>query len=917
MPSVQGAARRSENRLSLAGGWRFKLDPENIGREYENWYERTLPERIQLPGSTDEAGFGTETTGPEFGHFSREWRYDGLAWYQKEVTVPPEWDGKRITLFLERCHWATEVWVGTQKMGRQNSLVAPHVYDLTDALEPGRTHRLTMTVDNRYLIPVGVNAHSVTDHTQTNWNGVIGRVELQASAPVWLRNVSVYPQVEARAVRVEGTVGNITGEAVRGDLALAVRPAGEDGPVQQLQTSVRVDGETTDVQATVQLGEDVTLWNEFDPGLYEVDATLTAHVGDQTLSDTRTEPLGMRTLSTEGTRFQINDRPLYLRGTLECCIFPKTGYPPTAPEEWTRLYRIAREHGLNHFRFHSWCPPEAAFVAADRAGFLLQVELPVWSHSVGEDPALTDFMRAEGRRIQDTYGNHPSFALMSLGNEMDGDWAFMNDLLDELKARDGRHLYTAHADHRGVGPEPADQYYIGHNLDGDWMRLHSDDQDYVTNPLERQIQMDEDFSSVVEQIETPIISHELGQWVVNPAYDNFDDFTGPIKPRNLAAFRDELEANGMLDQAEAMQQASGAFAGLLYKEEIERALRTPDFGGFQLLQLQDFPGQGEALVGFLDSFWNSKGIFEPEAFRRFCSPTVPLLRMEKSVWTSDETFRATAHVHHHGRNDLTASQATWVLRDPRGDELASGELGPTDVSVGSVATLGDVEVPLDSVGEAQHVTAEVRLSESGDGESEAVNSWDLWMYPEQVETSAPEGVTVTDRLDGEARQVLEDGGRVLVLSPPNETDSAHAISAHFLPVYWSQLWFPEQDGTSSVLCDPEHPALARFPTQPHSNWQWQELMYPSKAFILNETPEAYRPIVQVIDDFHRNHKLGAVFETRVGSGRLLATGLNLQGRLDEQPAARQMLHSLLAYAESDAFQPEHALSNDLLQDLLG
>jgi hypothetical protein len=908
------------DRLSLAGDWGFKLDPKNIGREYEKWYDRTFSSQIELPGSTDEAGYGTETTGPEFGHFSREWRYSGLAWYQKEVEVPADWDGKRITLFLERCHWATQVWVGAQDMGRQNSLCVPHVYDLTEALEPGRTHRLTMVVDNRYLIPVGVNAHSVTDHTQTNWNGVIGRVELQATDPVWLDDVTVYPQVEDGAVRVEGTVGNITGQSVDSDLDLAVYPAeGDDGgaPVQQMQTAVSVSGEMQDFEATVPL-DDAERWNEVEPALYEVEAQLSARAGGEALSDTRTEPLGMRSLSAEGTRLQINDRPLYLRGTLECCIFPKTGHPPTDVEEWARLYRTARGYGLNHFRFHSWTPPEAAFVAADRAGFLLQVELPVWSHAVGEDEDLTEFMRAEGRRIQETYGNHPSFALMSLGNEMDGDWDFMNGLLEELKQRDARHLYSAHADHRGEGPEPNDQFYIGHNIDGDWMRLHSDDTDYVTSPFERRISLDEDFASAAADLPVPTVAHELGQWVVNPAYDHFDEFTGPIEPRNLAAFRDELAANGMLDQAEVMQQATGKFSQLLYKEEIERALRTPDYGGFQLLQLQDFPGQGEALIGFLDSFWDSKGIVSGEEFRRFCSPTVPLMRMEKGVWTTGETFRATAQVHHYGRDDLQGVEAMWALRDPDGAELASGRLDPTDVPVGSVTTLGEVAVPLGAMGEeARHVTAELRLPDTPGPDAEDVNTWDVWVYPEEAPTSAPGGdVLVTTHLDEEARGRLDDGGDVLVLSPPEETDGAHALDAHFLPVYWSLLWFPDVDGTSSVLCDPEHPALAQFPTQFHSNWQWQELMYPSKAFILNDTAEEYRPLVQLIDDFHRNHKLGSVIETRMGEGRLLATGLNLGGDRSDRPAARQMLHSLKAYMASDSFRPEYNIDADLLDSML-
>lgn len=890
----------SQSPLSLGGPWGFHLDPENMGREFTSWPEVNFSNEILLPGSTDEAGYGTKTTGPEFGHLTREWRYEGAAWYQRHIQIPEAWQGQRITLFLERPHWATTVWVDDQEVGTENSLSVPHVHDLTDVVSPGG-HRLTIRVDNSYRIDVGKNAHSVTDHTQTNWNGIVGDIQLRATDPVWIDNVWTYPNLDEGHVRLEGTVRNMTGASVDGEVEVVVAQIrAEDVHVES--QDVGGIGEEASFEMTVSLGGDVVTWDEFTPNLYRAEVRLRADDGAYAHHYETT--FGMREIGTDGTQFVMNDRPVYLRGTLECCIFPKTGYPPTDAAGWMDLFETAQSYGLNHFRFHSWCPPEAAFRAADRMGFLLHVETPVWAHNVGEDPERDQFMVTEGKRIQDAYGNHPSFTMMALGNELEGNWSMINDMVQTLKERDSRRLYTSHADHNRMRPEPESEYYITHHTEEDYLRIHSSDR-----PNDR-FGTDIDFADLIEGWDIPTVSHELGQWVVNPDYTELDKYTGPLKPRSLEAYQEELADRGMGDQARDMQQATGKFAWLLYKEDMETALRTPGFGGFQLLQLQDFPGQGEALIGLLDAFWDTKDLYTPTEFRQFCSATTPLLRMEKFVWQQDETFRAEAQVRHNGANPLGRISSYWTIRGNDGHTLAEGEFDPTEVGFG-LSPLGTIEVPLSSVSGARHFEITVALEGIA-----AVNSWDLWVYPQSVDTAPPDDLVVTDRLGAEAQQTLARGGEVLVLSPPEERGSAH-LETRFLPVFWSLSWFPDQPGHNSILCDPEHPALASFPTDPHSNWQWQSLMQPSKAFVLDEAPKDYRPLVQVVDDFHRNHKLGAVFETCVGAGRLLAAGLNLQGNLDGRPAARQMLHSLLAYVQSKAFQPEQELSSDLLQDLLG
>ncbi len=860
--------------LSLAGEWRFQLGAQDPAQ--------AIPagEAIFLPGSTDQAGYGNRTAGPEYGRLSRPYTYEGPAWYERDVVIPAAWRGKRITLFLERVHWQSQVWVDGASFGSQDSLSTPHVYDLSRALTPGR-HRITLCVDNTYRIDVGRNAHSVTEQTQTNWNGVAGRIALDVCDPVWIDSVELFP--ERRAVV---TVGNATGAPASGTLSAngASVPFTAPGAEQKVELRFPFPNDR---------------WSEFEPRLHNVAISLASG----SYRDAWHMQYGVREIATRDGQFTVNGHPTFLRGTVECNIFPLTGYPPTDVESWTRIFRIARSYGLNHFRFHSNCPPGAAFIAADRAGMMLQIELPVWTRF--HDGAKTmDFMRAEGYRILKSYGNHPSFTMLGLGNEFASKFDFLDQLVSEFKQADPRRSYTFSANYIGRhDPSPHSDYFIGPATPLGPMRIHG------SRFAKTDSSTDYDFSKAIAVTRVPVVAHELGQWVVYPDYSEIASYTGVLKPRNLEAFRGQLAERGMADQAHAFQQASGAFAWLLYKEEIETALRTPHYGGVQLLELEDFPGQGEALVGLLDSLWHSKGILTPEQMCEFFSPTVPLARFPKYTWTSAETFTAKAEVAHYGEHDIPGANATWWLGPDAAHPLASGRFPAANVKTGEVTPLGDIRVPLAAV----HAPARLRLEITIPGTA-ARNHWDIWVYPQSVDTAAPADIAIAHDYAA-ARPALAAGKKVLLLWPIDRA-GASTLPNTFLPVFWSLSWFKQQPGTRGILCDPHYPALAQFPTDPHSNFQWWDVMQPSRTFILDDTPSEFRPIVQVIDDYHRNHKLGAIFETRAGEGRLLVCGFDLESRLGERLAARQLRRSLLAYMEGPDFHPSVELPPGVLEKIL-
>ncbi|MCS6826786.1 MAG: glycoside hydrolase, partial [Caldilinea sp.] len=617
---------------------------------------------------------------------------------------------------------------------------------------------------------------------------------------------------------------------------------------------------------------------------------------------------GLREVGVRGTQITLNGRPIFLRGTLECCIFPLTGYPPTDVESWRRILRVCKAHGLNHIRFHSWCPPEAAFIAADELGFYYQVECPAWANqgaAIGEGRALDAWLFQEGWRILDAYGNHPSFLLMAYGNEPAGRFEeYLAAWVTYWRKHDSRRLYTG-----GAGwPMLEENQY--HNTPipriqqwgaGLASRINAQPPETVT-----------DYRAFVEQAGAPVISHEIGQWCVYPNFDEIAKYIGALKPKNFEIFRDFLEANHMGDQAKDFLLASGKLQALCYKEEIESALRTPGFGGFQLLDLHDFPGQGTALVGVLDPFWDEKGYITAEQFRRFCNSTVPLARMQKRYWRTDETFQAEVQLFHFGPAPIVDAALEWCFLREDGTVEAHGKwLLPDRVEVAGQPIVAEIRCALADFPPAHKYTLVLTLDT---GTERYENDWDIWVFAPRLELPALSQSAIASSID-EAMDKLRFEGRALLLLDPAQVNTSSQIG--FSSVFWNTAWTRGQPPhTLGVLCDPEHPVFAHFPTEYHSNWQWWELIYGAAAMQIDRLPPALRPLVQVIDTWFEARRLALLFEARLEAGRLMVCSMNLRTNLDERLVARQFLYSVLRYMEGEAFNPSMGIEEGQLRSLV-
>lgn len=886
--------------LSLAGEWNVTLgDAKEV-------------KHAMLPGTidTNHLGFAPSDT-TETTHLTRLYAYKGKATYSRTIEIPKQWKKAAVELFLERTK-PTWVYVDGNLVDSCNFISTPQRYILPK-LKTGK-HQLDIVVDNSRGVPEQVygSSHAYTEDTQTNWNGIIGEISLK--------------QVELKA-----------GQKLK------------SGMVQS--------------ESRQYTGKVLPCFKDF-------------HI--------------------EGAHFYADGHPVFLRGKHDAAVWPLTGHVDMTVEGWMKYLGICSAYGINHVRFHSWCPPEAAFVAADSLGIYLQPELPFWGSFDDKDEKLMAFLHQEGENILREYGHHPSFRMMALGNELWGSIDKMKEFVDDFReiapdkyytfgsnyylgyqgVKEGMDYFTTcriggegwgkYNTHTRGSFSFADAYdggIINHFRPNTTMNFDEACDKWASpQPWQRQ---DVEQTSYKRAAGIPIISHETGQFQTYPDFREIKKYTGVLYPYNFEIFRRRLAAAGMLSQADDFHKASGLWSVKLYKADIEMDLRTKNMAGFQLLDIQDYPGQGSAFVGILDAFMESKGITTANEWHQWCSSVVPLLVTDRFCYDENEMMNAKVQIANYGGESLKGKKLVWkldyALDENFGDDAAPNAGAnidrfnqPSPLAQGEIPITTDEEGLID-IGEIHH-KMKVMADGFNDGNGTCLdvkipsrkviltldidygrydarrhrNTYDLWIYTTEKNLDIyKKGVVITSDLTDEVAKKLEKGARVLWMptTSKNFVASADTISQAgnatpytvgglFQTDYWNYRMFKTicennkktvSPGTLGILTNPKHPIFCDFPTEMHTNWQWFPVIKDSHPLVLDNFAKDDKPIVQVIDNIERNHKLGLVMEWKVGAGKLLVCMSDLE-KASEYPEGRAFYESVLSYMRSPEFAPQSEIT---------
>jgi hypothetical protein len=867
--------------IDLSGKWGFQTDVMDFRRgSLSPRYNHKLQESIQLPGITDDDQIGYKVPYRYIDRLTRKYEYLGPAWYQRDIEIPAAWKGKQIFVYFERTHWLSSIYVDTKEVSKIDYISVPHNHDLTQFVKPGNIHRITVCVDNRFQYNTHKWDHAHTEFTQINWNGILGEMKLIAVDPVYIEDLQVYPNITENSIKVKMQINNRTKKPVSGNGSFSV--AGKNYALNKMLPVNGVDS-IIHFEGSILLGKNIKRWDEFHPNLYQITCQLNTSTDKIKYQHTRSATFGMREVRQGKNHVLVNNRPVHLRGNVENAVFPKTGHAPVNDAEWERIMLLMKDYGLNHLRFHSWCPPAAAFRMADKHGIYFEVEMPMWGKDAEPDEARYNFFKREMRAILKEYGNHPSFLLYCNGNEITGNFDFIEQLTADGRALDDRHLFCGSTARTRV---KSDQFYVSQQTNKGPVKVY-EGLPYTNWDVSKQ-----------SDVDVPVISHESGQRAIYPNFEEIKKYSkSPVEPRNFEVFREMLDKNGMLDQANDFFRASGGLTVVEYKAVIEALLRSSKSAGFQLLSLNDFPGQGYASVGILDPFWDSKGLITPDKWREFCAPTVTLLRYAKSAYFNDEVFIADAEVYNFSASGIKNAKIKWWLSDEAGKTLKKGNLKTQTIGTDNVFPVGKFSIDLSSVKKAEKLTVHLSVNDA------IKNSWDIWVYPvnQKKLMESTNEVLYTAVYDDKAKQKLAEGGKVVLCPSPDNVKGRKSI---FHNHFWNPIMFGWPPMTLGCLIHNKQPVFDNFVTANHTDWQWWDILNYAKVIELKDAPKDLRPFIQVIDANDNNEKLGIGFEAKVGKGKLLVLAVDIRKDIGKRPATQQLLKSIDTYVKGSQFDPQ-------------
>jgi len=951
-------------RILLNGKWHVVLEDGTTGQ-------------MDLPGTLDENGIGHRDVGANQWHpdavlgnaageidkdapiatrFTRRHTYEGEARISRKITVP-DYGTDRLFVLAERAR-ALRLLVDGEACSvfRQGTLSTPYIFELTGAA-PGE-HEFTFLSDNSYPgMPKAAIYYSsaATDETQTNWNGILGECSMYTRPQNFIDSLRVYP----RAVKKEeknkagGYVLDVCVELAPGakkvykDAKIILQSealaAGELEDTQTLTEIISYSGEGlaeagTDKEENpktmeiwfrdLPLRENVKLWDEDEGNLYEMAVTLdngmSAEDKGGSTAECRTR-FGIRSFGDNGSgRLALNGR-----GEANCAEYPETGHPPMTIPEWKEMLLKYRSYGINFVRFHSHCEPEAAFAAADELGMLLQPELSHWDpkDAFGTEESYR-YYRAELVDLLKTYANHPSFVMLTLGNELqaqDEGRERMRELVRTAKRMDPTRLYAngSNAFYGEEGCDPESDFYTSQSCKDVVIRgTFSGMRGYLNeNYPSADRTYDEAMAEIRKEYQKPVFSFEVGQFEVLPDFEELESFHGISDPVNLKLIKKRVEERGLLPTWEKYVEATGELSRLAYREEIEAAMRTRELSGISLLGLQDFPGQGTALVGMMNSHLEPKpyDFARPERFREFFQECRILVKLPHYTYEAGERLIAEVEAANFGKRNIEGVFC-WTLAGKKSVSengncepaeikskntvIATGE--DTEITIcrpGSYTEVGSLDIPLDFVEKNTALTLKVRIGDS-------ISAYPIWVYRKTTPV-CPENVYETRAFDVKTREILQNGGRVY-LSPDADKESLpNSIKTQFTTDFWSVGTFADQEGGMGQLIDTEHPIFKEFPTDFHTDWQWW-IMATKRAVIL---PHPMKTIITEMDSYAFLRPMAQMIEFRCLKGKVLLSTMELH-KSQQYPEVRALQASIYTYLSGENFEPAEEITEEELSMLV-
>ncbi len=907
---------------SLDGQWSFQLDPDNFG-DQEQWQApaKKLSGTIIVPGAWDAQGYGPETD-------KMRHNFIGKGWYKRTVYVPAAGEGHRFYLKFGGVYRDVRVWVNGREAGYHIGYVSQFEFDVTPFVQPGRPAEITLCVNSKQQIDIDplMGCIDIIDHLFSFWGGIQGHVDLERRNATWLDELFVQPQLSADRVLVSARVSGAAGGADTVRLEV-FGPDGNQAATSELLLIRAFAGERLEISAGLP---GAPRWTPESPKLHRGRLTL---LQGQQVVDTIETRFGMRSIEIRGSDFYVNGIKYYLNGYGDDAVYVETIAPPSDKQFYLDRLKVAKNYGFNFVRHHSHFVNPEYYEACDEIGMFVSPELPIAyprfynrAKGVGRDLYLKEWSVAIIR-----YRNHPSIFDWCVGNELWDGVDLAPQFMNVARKLDPTRPFV---DSDGLFPPG----FIDGTKDRPTLDFYSVMFEILTLPLENP----DKFATGTPL--KPIVGHEEGNFVHFPRLDSIPLYDKtPFKPFWLTVARDKIAEQGLLAETPNWSLQSEKLYYLCHKINLEALRKNPKISGYHWWLLQPwYPGSNGLVDIHRRDLSNT-----PERVRQINAPIVLLQDGLDLNYRGNQTVRLQLSTSNYSPAALQSPELSWEVRRA-GKIVHEGRCPAGEVAQGQIVPLGFIEFKLaDSTGPEKF---EIKVALKAGGQT-VTNQWDSWVYPAKApaleerhplyasadllpmltayqpklipargELPSP-AVYVVRQPDERLIKVAERGSSVVILSPAGvfPTDVTTFKSAWWLGV------FPGDSNAGTVVYD--SPVTKAMTPDGWCDGGWFRLLQGAQTVILDDLPAQPDVVIRALnvhsaptgftreldyDFIWRNKSL--LFETRVGEGSWIVSGLNFDSALRHGgPEGPWLLTQLLARAQTLP-QPAGAIPVQTLRD---
>ena len=929
--------------VSLNGDWDFTYTASSAAEVPELPPPAAFDVKARVPGCWDDQldRFEKATWWPKasFRTTIAPVRYlSGVGWYWRSIDAPADWRGRAARLTIGWAVSEIHVWLNHEHVGSYDyGVYTPYSVDVTPHLRPGQTNELVISVDNTR----GFTGGWAYLGNAGKASGITRPVTLEVAAgPGRIEDVYIRPGASLEEVVWQVDLSAMA-RAPESKLRWQVLSAGQQDILKEGTVSVPefTRGHSLTWRARV---DGIKPWSDRRPNLYWTRLRWVMAHGKPW--DERRQRFGLRRWTYEGRKLKLNGRPIYLRGEFGAYYFPVHCSTPTSKDYWLWHIKRAKQIGMNYLNFAARVCPTELLEAADELGMVVQC---------GDHMTVLkqhrDCYREVWEPIVRWTRQHPSMCFYGFGGERNyyegiiEQYQKQHDLIKSLhpecmvmpqQAIRGIDYSFDEKGSKELTPKPFPHHaqrlarytkacdLFGHYSGGAFGYT------YFHTPWR---EMEQRFTVYTR----PLVSHELFMAASYLDPDNAAKYTGRVPPYLYTKLNDDLTEAGLLDRWRTYHLNSSRLQGLCKKYCVEKTRKCDGLAGYEYLGMTDQHFTPHYTTGILDEFLQLKPGDTVEGILRYNGESVLLLdfpgefpgrctagSINRCYWAGDR-FAATAMVSLYGERPLTKGKLAWALR--RGDEIVQdGDAQVVDAANGRVTEIHSIEIGWPSVKRTTKLNLEVRLTGSG---HDLRNDWDFWVFPrlpvtrvaattdetsgkllgdrcERVKESAAK-LWVVSRIGVREIGHLTNGGDVLLLGTKPFT--THAAWRTFRPGLGARL----HHNVGTVIA--QHPIFKHLPHEGWGDWHFCPLIEGAPCIMFDaDLQTEFDPILEIVSSAGSVRKQAAIFEKRVGSGRLMVSTCFLDR---SNPACVALMDSILSYVQSDGFRPATKLDGSTLKEL--